>query len=146
MDGDGFIAEYTEYWFYHDTMYPWDTDQFYAELWNGDVSGPVTRLDQTSVTAMHLTPVYANYSPTIETEADFWSLVNTRFSTGGWPTTLGDNTPQIPSHSFWSDDFIIWEPWIVTGDTASDLFIRAGGNLLSALETESWGAIKGLFR
>jgi hypothetical protein len=146
MDGDGFIAENTEYWFYHDSMYPWDTSFFYAELWNGDVSGPVTRLDQTSMVATHLAPDYANYSPTIETEADFWGLVNTCVSTGCWPSTLGDGTPNPTSHSFTSDDFILWEPWIVTGATANDLFIRAGGDLLSTLETESWGSIKGLFR
>jgi hypothetical protein len=143
MDGYGFIAEYTEFWFYHMSDSPWDTDQFYAELWNGEASGPVTRLDQTSMIATHYAPVYANYSPTIETEANFWTLVYTRMSSGGWPSTIGDNTPNPTNHSFTSDNFFLWEPWTAS---ANDLFIRAGGDLLSALETESWGSIKLLYR
>ena len=115
MDGYGFVAEYTEYWFYHHAWYCWDTASFYAELWNGDANGPVEQLDQTSLVATHYAPVHANYSPTIETEADFWALINTSMSSGGWPPVSADSTPQTPSHSFYSDDFILWEPWIVFG-------------------------------
>jgi len=139
-------ADYTEYWFFHHTSYPWDTASFYAELWNGDVAGPSAQLNQTSVIATHYAPVHADYSPVIVTEADFWGLVNTSMSSGGWPSMLGDNTPHIPSHSFYSDDFIIWEPWIAGGATANDYFIRTSGVPPWALESESWGAIKGLFR
>jgi hypothetical protein len=140
-----FYADYTEYWFYHHSSYPWDTASFYAELWNGDANGPTAELNQTSMVATHYTPVHANYSPTINTEGDFWGLVNTSMSSGGWPALLGDNTAQTPSHSFYSDDFIIWEPWIVVGASANDYFVRVGGSFM-ALDTQSWGSIKGLFR
>jgi hypothetical protein len=97
--------------------------------------------------ATHYAPVHANYSPTITTEANIWGLVNTSMSSGGWPAILGDNTPQFPSHSFYSDDFIIWEPWIIGGAaTANDYFVRARGVMIWALDSESWGSIKGLFR
>jgi hypothetical protein len=142
----GLAAAYTEYWFFHHTSYPWDTASFYAELWNGDAAGPSAQLNQTSMIATHYAPVHANYSPVIETEADFWGLVNTSMSSGGWPALLGDNTPNATDHSFYSDDFIIWEPWIVVGASASDYFVRASGTLIGALDSESWGAIKGLYR
>ncbi len=142
----GLDCEYTEYWFFHHSSYPWDTSSFYAELWNGGSSAPMTQLDQTMVTAAHYAPVQASYSPTIETEQDFWALINTEMSAGGWPAVLGDNTPNTTDHSFYSDDFIVWEPWIISGATASDYLVRASGDILTALETESWGAIKGLYR
>ncbi len=72
----GFEIGISQMWFYHHTSYPWDTGDFYMELWNGDAMGPMTRLDQTMVTALHLTPVYTNYNPKIETEQNFWP----------WPT------------------------------------------------------------
>jgi hypothetical protein len=141
----GCEISYTEYWFYHHASYPWDTASFYAELWNGDTSGPTVQLDQTSMIATHYSPVHANYSPAIGAASDFWGLVNTSMSSGGWPSLLGDNTPHNPSHSFYSDDFIIWEPWIVTGSTASDYFVRISA-YVNALENASWGSIKGLYR
>jgi hypothetical protein len=141
-----FPAGYLEFWFYHHASYPWDTASFYAELWNGDANGPAEQLDQTSMVATHYAPVHANYSPVIWTDPDFWGLVNTSMSSGGWPAILGDNTPQTPSHSFYSDDFIIWEPWIIGGAaTANDYFVRASSGP-GALETETWGSIKGLYR
>jgi hypothetical protein len=142
--GTGFYASYLEFWFFHHTSYPWDTASFYAELWNGDAAGPSAQLNQTSMIATHYSPVHANFSPGIITEADFWGLVNTSMSSGGWPSILGDNSPNPTSHSFYSDDFIIWEPWIVVGATASDYFVRVAEAL--AIESESWGTIKGLFR
>jgi hypothetical protein len=142
----GLAANYMEYWFYHHSTYPWDTASFYSELWNGDAAGPSAQLNQTSMIATHYAPVHANYSPVIETGADFWGLANTSMSSGGWPSILGDNSPNATDHSFYSDDFIIWEPWIVGGATASDYFVRASGTLIGALDSESWGAIKGLYR
>ena len=144
--GTGFEAEYTEYWFYHHSSYPWDTASFYAELWNGGVSSPTALLDQTSMMATHNTAIVCNYSPAVMADAEFWGLVNTSMSSGGWPAILGDNTPNTVSHSFFSDDFIIWEPWIIQGPMSNDYFVRASGNIQSALESESWGAIKGLYR
>jgi len=73
-------------------------------------------------------------------------LENTSLSSGGWPCILGDNTPNSTSHSFFSDDFIIWEPWIVQGPNSNDYFIRVEGYPPWTLQSESWGAIKGQFR
>jgi len=84
-------------------------------VYNGDASGPVTPLDQTSVTATHYAPVYANYSMPLVCDEQFWVIVDTELSTGGWPSLLSDNTPQpvqYGDHSFYSDDFILWQPWV----------------------------------
>lgn len=142
----GFECDYTQYWFYHHASYPWDTSDFYAELWNGESSAPITQLDQTLVTATHYSANNCNYSTAIVTDADFWALVNSEMSTGGWPAILGDNSPNTADHSFFSDDFIIWEPWAPTGSYTSDYFIRASGTLLVSLHSNSWGRIKGLYR
>jgi hypothetical protein len=145
--GTGFNAEFTEFWFYHLPSHSWDTSSFYAELWNGDAPvGPTYRLDQTTVIATHYAPVYANFSPTLGTESNFWVLENTIMSSSRMPSILADNSPNPTSHSYYSNNFILWEPWILGGATANDYFVRAGGDILGALDTESWGAIKGLFR
>jgi hypothetical protein len=140
------LVNYLEFWFYHSSSYPWDTALFYAELWNGDNGGPVTQLDQTSVAAAHYAPCIADYPSVIWAEADIWALENASvMSAGGWPSILGDNTPQSASHSFYSDVFV-WQPWIVGGDTANDFFIRAGAAPPGwALDEATWGAIKTLF-
>ncbi len=135
----------TEYWFYHHAERPWDTSDFYAELWNGASSAPISQLNQTTVTAYHYSGVFADYSPIIRTERNFWVIVNTEMSSGGWPALLGDNTPNTTDHSFFSDDFIVWEPWIMTGSVAGDYFIMAGWGH-GALESGSWGTIKDLYR
>jgi hypothetical protein len=133
-----------ESWFFHHASYPWDTASFYAEIYGGDAAGPTTQLDQTSVTAAHYSPVYAVYSwPGIQVEQNFWCLINTEMSAGGWPSLLGDNTPQSVSHSFQSDDFVIWEPWIIQGPTANDFFI--GAEPFLELDQSTWGSIKTLF-
>jgi hypothetical protein len=121
-----------EFWFYHHSCYPWDISSFSAELWNGHYSGPADLLEQTSVTAVHYAPCHADYSPTVWCEQNFWGLVNSRMSSGGWPALLGDNTPNPASHSFFSYDFLVWELWIIGGATANDYFIRAGRGRLSA--------------
>jgi hypothetical protein len=139
--GDYFA--YLQYWFYHHSSYPWDTASFYAELYNGDSSAPVTQLNQTSVVALHYAPCYANFSPLIYVDQNFWALINTEMSAGGWPSILGDNTPNPVSHSFFSDDFIAWEPWVIGGSTANDFFVRAG--VVVRLDETTWGAIKTLF-
>jgi len=141
----GFWVEYLEYWFYHHSSYPWDAASFSAELYNGGSSAPVTQLDQTSVTALHYAPCFANYSSPIWAEANFWGVVNTEMSSGGWPSILGDNSPDFADHSFFSDDFIVWEPWVIQGPTANDYFIRANGGTWD-LDQTTWGSIKALFQ
>jgi len=144
--GTGASLTNLEFWFYHHASYPWDTASFYADLYNGDAAAPVTQLDETSVTAVHYSPVYANYGSAITTEANFWGLVNSSMSAGGWPAILGDNSANPTSHSFFSDDFIVWEPWVLSGATANDYFVRANGTILTgALEQSTWGSIKTLY-
>jgi hypothetical protein len=134
-----------EFWFFHHASYPWDVSSFYAELYDGDAAAPTTQLDQTSVTAIHYSPVHATYFPPITVEQNFWGIVNTGMSAGGWPSILGDNTPNPASHSFFSDDFIVWEPWIISGATANDYFLRACENYFPGLNESTWGSIKTLF-
>ncbi|GEM_PF-702196 len=134
----GCIVESMEFWFYHHPDYPWDTSEFYAELWLGGTSAPLCEYDKTQLTATHYSPVSIIYTPSFELSEPFWGFVNLEMSAGGWPSLLGDNSPNFTgeARSFMSDDFIIWEPWI--GGEAS-------ANLMD-LENNSWGSIKGLFR
>ncbi|HOZ18693.1 MAG TPA: hypothetical protein PLF04_10250 [Candidatus Fermentibacter daniensis] len=126
----------TEFWFYHHSSYPWDTASFYAEIWNGGVSGPASLLDQTSVTASHCAAVYAVYSPHVVCEDQFWVLVNTEMSAGGWPSVLGDSTAPPVVHSFC--DMVPWE--------LGDFLIRTDGWFLGGdLEASTWAGIKALF-
>lgn len=141
-----FWLENLEFWFYHHSSYPWDTSAFYGELYDGSPAGPENLLNQTSVTALHLSPCFAEY-PWPGNEQVFqhsWALVNTQMSSGGWPSLLGDGTPNTVSHSFFSDDFIVWEPWVVTGPDANDFLIRENGTL-SNLNEATWASIKTLF-
>jgi len=128
-----------EFWFYHHPDYPWDTSSFYAELWTGDLWGPVFQDGEDSLIATHYAPVTTSYSPPIwSEESGFWGLVNTEMSAGGWPSLLSDNTPNFlgQARSFYSEDMIIWEPWSP----------GASCSFLLSTESASWGWIKGLFR
>jgi len=141
----GFDLAQLEFWFFNGAGgMAWDTPFFLAEVWNGGSGGPETQLDQTSVTAIHYAPCYSTYPSPLQTDPDFWSLINTEMSSGGWPSVLGDNTPQAVNHSFFSDEFLVWEPWIIQGPTANDFMIRASGEF-SLLEESTWGSIKALF-
>jgi hypothetical protein len=133
-----------EFWFFHHASYPWDVSSFYAEVYDGDAAAPTTQLNQTSVTAIHYAPVYSS-CPGVPVNVNFWGLVNSEMSAGGWPSILGDNTPNPISHSFFSDDFIVWEPWIISGATANDYFLRATEGWFPGLDESTWGAIKTLF-
>jgi hypothetical protein len=137
--GTGFALEAMEWWFYEHSSYPWDTSDFYAEVWNGDGNGPVELLDSQQLSAVHYAAVFTYYDPPLVAEDNFWGLINTTMSAGGWPSVLGDGTAG--EHSFFSDDMIVWEPWGELGD----YFIRAHGEFLLSLEGDSWGSIKALF-
>jgi len=134
----GAAIEQSEFWFYHHSSYPWDTSDVYLEIWNGDNTAPVTQLDQTMVTAVHYAPVTASYATPLAGEQNFWALANTEMSSGGWPATLGDNTAG--THSFFSDDFIIWEPWGDLGDYLVRVYATPG-----ALDNSTWGSLKAAF-
>ncbi len=130
----------SEFWFYHHASYPWDTSDVYVEVWDGAVSAPVTQLDQTMITAVHYAPVYADYStPLVTANAEFWAFANTEMSAGGWPASLGDGTPG--THSFFSDDFIVWEPW---GDMG-DYFVALDARDPGAFTNTTWGSLKATF-
>ena len=137
--GSSWNAQNAELWFFHHSSYPWDTASFYCEVYNGDASAPVTQLNQTSVPALHYAACYANYSPELVCEANFWIIANTELSSGGWPSILGDPSPPAVCHSFFSDDFIVWEPWGELGD----YFVRTTGTM--ALSSSTWGSIKALY-
>ncbi len=128
----------SELWFYHHSYYPWDTGSFYCELLSGDGLGPVTDIDQTSLTALHYAPCYASYDSSIPLSSDFWIVANSELSSGGWPSLLGDGSPRTPPRSFTSSEFIVWTPW-----TNGDFLVRSGWNV--ALDSETWGAIKTLY-
>jgi hypothetical protein len=135
--GAGAIVSQTEFWFYHHSSFPWDTSDFYAEVWNGDSTGPIDRLDQTQATAVPFAPVIVTYDPAIVCEAEFWVLVSTELSSGGWPSSLSDGTPG--THSFYSDGSS-WVPWEM-----GDYFIRACAEITLALDNTTWGELKTVF-
>ncbi|MCD4707832.1 MAG: hypothetical protein K8S62_08840 [Candidatus Sabulitectum sp.] len=133
-----FLVEWVDLWFYQHPSFPWDTNQIFVELWSGDGTGPVEFLAGEQVTALlqpAVTRVY--FDPPVETGPDFWCLLNTEFSAGGWPSVLLDGTPS--EHSFYSDDFIVWEP-----HSLGDYFISVG-NDTESLQRTSWGALKTTF-
>jgi len=134
----GFLLEYTEYWMYHHSSYPWDISVFYAEVWSGDHTGPVELLDLNLATAIHYSAAIV-YHPLMDTETDFWVIENTIMSSGGWPSILADGSPPSVDHSFYSDDFLVWEPRIM------DYLIRSSGEFQSSLENSTWGGIKAVF-
>jgi hypothetical protein len=136
----GGVIEEMEYWFYEHASYPWDTDNFYSELWDGDNMGPLVQLEQGIVTAYHYAPCYHTFDPGVEVEVNFWVLINTEMSSGGWPSVLGDySMPGDAGHSFFSDDFIVWEPW---GEMGEYYIVATTG---TALEATTWGSMKALF-
>jgi hypothetical protein len=147
---DGFCIENVEFWFYHHASYPWDTTDFYGEIWEGDPSGPDFLEAQAELQASHYTAVNWSVTPPCSTVGQyFWVILDLSMSSGGWPALLGDNTPSTTgtSHSFYYDDGI-WQPWIMGGgDTASDYFIRVEGEPIdsSVLEAMTWGLVKRSF-
>ena len=131
-----FPVDETELWFYHSTEHPWDISDVYIELWNGDALHPVTQLTQNLVTAVSYAPVTAFYSSPVVVENNFWVLANTEFSSGGWPALLSDGTAG--THSFYSANFITWEPW-----TLGDFIVSVESYL--SLESSTWAGMKVLF-
>ena len=131
----GFILEYAEWWLYPEI--PGDTTECYLEIWTGDSAGPVLLLDRT---LSMWPPGCVNYDPPISCGTDFWAVLNTELSAGGWPGILGDGTTPAVNHSFYSDDFLTWEPWVL-----GDYFIRCEGEFEMGLDGCTWGEIKAIF-
>jgi len=143
-----FDCNSTEWWYYHHSAHPWDTDQIVVELWTGDVAMPVSVLASDTITALHYAPVTKTYSTPVTTGDNFWMIGNTTiFSASGIPSQLYDEFDNFTGivHSFQSQDWILWDPVIPVSD-AIDALCRAEGTITSALDNESWGAIKGLYR
>lgn len=143
--GNTLVCDGTQFWFYHHS-YSWDTSAFIAELRTGGPGSPGVLLASETVIATHYSADWAWFDPPVDAGNSLWVLVNTSLSSGGWPSTLGDGTPQpAVSHSFFSDDSTTWEPWLITGSFANDYLIRAHGDFLG-LDESTWGDIKSLFR
>ena len=123
-----------EFWFYHNSSFPWDTASFLAEVYSGDEGGPATLIAQVSVPAEHYAPCYAVFDPPLEVPVDFWVVVNTEMSGGGWPSLLMDDGPNFTGaqHSFPLGDM-------------GDYLIRVRGDALSGLSRSTWGRLKTLF-
>lgn len=134
----GFELTQAEYWFYQSpNSDPWDTAQFYSEIWNGGPQGPVMLLAVGLITAVHYSPVYHSFSTGLQVQDNFWAITNTAMSAGGWPSNLADGAPLNPPHSFVKVG-MNFEPY------DGDFFIRAHGLFLS-LGGTTWGAVKALF-
>ena len=131
-------------WFDHSVSYPWDVSQVYAEIWSGGQSGPDQQLSQILTTAVDGGPTILSYPASISAGNDFWVMINTEFSGGGWPSNLGDTESSMSvSHSFYSDNFVSWEPWLIEGNISNyAVFVD-----MTALGFDgmSWGELKTIF-
>ena len=125
-----------EMWFYHDSSYPWDTSEFYLEIWSGDnETFMVEQLYQSLQNAVHYSPVFIDVSQeNLVTDLDFWIWENTEFSSSGCPSTILDASPPVVPHSCGNGG------WITEGD----LLIRCFADEMS-LESTSWGELKTIF-
>lgn len=127
----------SEMWFYHLSEFPWDTSEFSCELWSGDEGYPICEIASVSGIAQQYSAVTCQFNEQPYVPEVFWIILNTEQSTGGWPSNISDGT--IPSsgtdHSYFSNDFIIWEPWTIQGSTCYPM----------KLESQSWGSLKNLF-
>ncbi len=136
--GDDFELTQVEYWFYQSpNSDPWDTAQFYSEIWNGGQQGPQGLLAFGVLIALHYSPVYHTFSTALDVQQNFWAITNTTLSAGGWPSNLADGAPFSPPHSYVNtgSGFVPYD---------GDFFIRAHGGV-QALNGTTWGALKALF-
>lgn len=133
----GIMLGAAEYWFMHG-IYPWDTSEFVAMVYNGDSSGPVELLYDTTLVASHMTGVTVEFPDSIAADPNFWLMVNTELSAGGWPSTLAD--AENSGHSFFSDDFMVYD------EAIGDWLFRAHGQPYDmSLQCDTWGGIKALY-
>lgn len=133
-------AHTLEFWFYHHVSYPWDVSAFYGDIYNGGAAAPEYWLSSTSATATHFAPLYIPLPSPVSAEDEFWLVVETGFSAGGWPSSLLDDTPNAVDHSFYSYDFADWTPWQM-----GDLLFRTYDYWFEGIDTSTWAEIKTLF-
>ncbi len=139
----GLDISQSEMWFFHDAEMPWDASDFYCEVWSGDSNSPTSQLDQVLLTAVHYSPVLANYTVPVHVETNFWALINTELSSGGWPSTISDGAGSSIAHSFYTDDFQNWLPW--NPSTGISNYFVAILPLPWSLDATTWGALKNVF-
>ena len=87
--------------------------------------------------------MYADFIPDPYADANFWVVVNTEMSSERYPSLIADGTSPYIHHSFYSDDFIIWEPWH-EGTSYGDFFIRAYVGW-DTIHRTTWGSLKATF-
>ncbi len=133
----GFLLQQMEYWFFEHSSYPGTPPSSTARSGTATTWFPWCFLPG-SGQRPPLRSLLPQPRPRPGLRANFWGLINTTMSAGGWPSVLGDNT--VGEHSFFSDDMIVWEPWGELGD----YFIRAKGEF-NSLNSTTWGAVKALF-
>ncbi len=130
-DATGFTVEWAELGLLFPTSMHSAT--MTVEIWNGDSDGPSEFLASKEIV---IPETLFTFDSPVETAGDFWCLLNV----GGGPVAayiVYDSTPQ--GHSFFSDDFLVWEEF-----TEGEFFISVGGTDYS-LETTTWGGIKGTY-
>lgn len=115
-----FSIEWAEAW-----LYPTDSP-VYLEIWNGGVSGELLAQEE-------LTGSVVWFSEPVITGPDFWCVLSSIEPV----TVLADGSPD--GHSFFSDDFVVWEQFDL-----GEFFISVG-NETESLNTTSWGTIKHTF-
>jgi len=138
----GATVQSAEFWFYHSSSgHTWDTSQVYLEIWNGTSSAPETQINKEEVTAATYTPITVDYtSDPLSVGQNFWALSNVEMSSGGWPSSLGDK--NATTHSFLTEDFVVWEPWNY------NYFIRVDADITpdtASLGSTTWGSLKAAF-
>ena len=125
-----------EMWFYHHSEYPWDTGSFLCEVWLGDLMGPIEKIASEACIAQQYSSVYCQFDWQPYYPEQFWILLDMSESVGGWPSVVCDNTGYAnEGHSYFSNDFIVWEPWIIQESSCFPL----------SYESCSWGNLKTLF-
>ncbi len=71
-------------------------------------------------------------------------MINTEFSSGGWPSNLGDTESSMAvPHSYYSNNFVSWSPWLLEGNI-SNYTVFADITALG-LDGLSWGELKTIF-
>jgi len=147
----GFEVESVEWWFYHSSSKPWDTDEATLELWtsNEDNSAPGEKKKEDVLTVESVKAAIVTYDPPITLPRDFWAVFNaSAHSSTGCPCPLSDGTTNFTDepHSFTPDTTGLWDPIVNGDDEPLDFCVRISGNFAEALDDESWGTIKGLYR
>jgi len=99
-----------------------------VEIWNGNSSGQSELLAQGELTGSEVW-----FSSPVVTGPDFWCVVNYYEPV----SILADGEPD--GHSFYSDDFLVWEPFDL-----GEFFISVG-NENESLNKGSWAMIKSCY-